>query len=509
MADLVRSHLTVGDIVRRAELNLTLLTAPETGPARRVVGAHAIEIAQPTRWIPPGWIMFTTGLRLRGRAAEQRALVAELDEHGIAALVYSEGIATKRTPAALLDEAHRRDFPVLALPLERPTRTVITWIQQELLSTDAELFQRAMATQDLLVAGALDPPATGRPRAALPETALAARLRTLLDTDVALVTVDGRVLYPDGGAPASDLGAKVAEIPVSSPTEIALAGRSMLAVPVRTGASVESWLVVAVPEDADMRAVVWAAAQSTARLLGLVAVSRSHSPAGLAALRADLLHRALYAGDAPDGGELDRAARRVGFDFATACRGVLTRGDATAAQLHACLRDAGVPHLLTTDRDELVAFVQADGPALRGLLEGLPGRHGIGRPVPGLAAAATSVGDARFALDRLDLDGDPAAVTDFSTMRLAHWMVGRDRDGVRDRCAELVGPLRDQPLLLEALVAYLREDQDMVRAAARLRLHPNSLRYRMSRVEAVIGGSLRSPAVLTGVYSALVLAGII
>jgi len=506
MGDLVRAHLTVGDIA--TELNLPLLTAPETGPARRVVGAHAIEIAQPTRWIPPGWIMFTTGLRLRGRAAEQRALIAELAEHGMAALVYSEGIATKRAPAALLDEAHARDFPVLALPLERPTRTVITWIQQELLSTDAELFQRAMATQDLLVAGAIDAPPVG-PRAALPETALADRLRALLDADVALVTVDGRVLYPDG-AETAGLGARVAAIPVSSPTEIELAGRSLLAVPVRSGASVESWLVVAVPEDAEMRTVVWAAAQSTARLLGLVAVSRTHSPAGLAALRADLLHRALYAGDAADaGGELDRAARRVGFDFGTYCRGVLTRGDATAAHLHACLRDAGLPHLLATDRDELVAFVQADGATLRDRLETLPGRHAIGRPVPGLAAAATTIGDARFALDRLELDGDPATVADFSTMRLAHWLVGRDRDGVRDRCEELVAPLRDQPLLLEALVAYLREDQDMVRAAARLRLHPNSLRYRMSRVEAAIGGSLRSPAVLTGAYSALVLAGII
>lgn len=505
MTDLVRTRLTVGDIARRPELGLTLLTAPETGPARRVAGAHAIEIAQPTRWIPPGWIMFTTGLRLRGRAAEQRALVAELDEHGIAALVYSEGIATKRVPGALLDEARDRDFPVLALPLERPSRTAITWIQQQLLATDGELFQRAMATQDLLVAAVLDPPATGP---ALPEAALAARLGTLIDGDVALVTVDGRVLYPDG-ADTAELGTQVAGLPVSSPTEITVAGRPMLAMPVRAAASVESWLVVAVPGDADMRAVVWAAAQSTARLLGLVAVSRTHSPAGTAALRADLLHRALHAGDAPDAdGELDRTARRLGFDFATPCVGVLSRG-APTARVDACLRDAGLPHLLTTDRDEPVAFVQADAATVGARLATLPGRLGIGRPVPSLAAAATSIGDARFALDRLDRDGDPATVADFSAMPLAHWIVGRDRDAVRDRCAELVGPLRDQPLLLEALVAYLREDQDMVRAAARLRLHPNSLRYRMNRVEAVIGGSLRSPAVLTGVYSALVLAGLI
>jgi purine catabolism regulator len=123
--------------------------------------------------------------------------------------------------------------------------------------------------------------------------------------------------------------------------------------------------------------------------------------------------------------------------------------------------------------------------------------------------AAVSVDDARFALDRMALDGDGGRVADFSAMRTAHWLVARDRAAVRQRCEEVIAPLRAHPLLLEALIAYLREDQDMVRAAGRLRLHPNSLRYRMGRVESVLGGSLRDPAVLTGVYSALVVARLI
>ncbi|HEY3686139.1 MAG TPA: helix-turn-helix domain-containing protein [Streptosporangiaceae bacterium] len=507
MPDLVRAHLTIGDLLDRPELGLTALTAVETAPRRRILGAHAIEIAQPTRWVPAEWIMFTTGLRLRGRAAEQRALVAELDEHGIAALVYCEGIATKRAPAALLDEARARDFPVLALPLERPTRTVLTWIQYELLSTDAELFQRAMATQELLVGGALD-----LPDATLPEWALAARLRDLLHADVALVSVDGRVLFPKTGTHPG-LADAVAAIPVSGPTEITLAGRPLLAMPVRTGPRVESWLVAAIPEDPKTHAVTWTATQATARLLTLVSASRTQSPAARTAQAEDLLHRALNPPNAthPSPAELDRAARVLGFDFGAACRGFVVRDGVAIEDVHEGMRGSGVPYLAGVDRGagEVVGFAQGDGDELRRRLAALPGACGIGRPVGSVADAAVSVDDARFALDRMALDGDDGRVADFSAMRTAHWLVARDRAAVRERCEDVIAPLRAHPLLLEALVAYLREDQDMVRAAGRLRLHPNSLRYRMGRVEAVLGGSLRDPAVLTGVYSALVLARLI
>ena len=54
-----------------------------------------------------------------------------------------------------------------------------------------------------------------------------------------------------------------------------------------------------------------------------------------------------------------------------------------------------------------------------------------------------------------------------------------------------LAPLLSQPAYLRTLEAYLDHDLDVGRAARALHLHPNSLRYRLSRVEAVLGRSLR------------------
>src|SRR5919106_6386329 len=78
--------LTLSNVLRQPDLRLTLLTDDESALSRPVAGAHSIEIAFPSRWLPKDWIMLTTGLRLRGRRDEQRKLIAELHENGQAAL---------------------------------------------------------------------------------------------------------------------------------------------------------------------------------------------------------------------------------------------------------------------------------------------------------------------------------------------------------------------------------------------------------------------------------------
>ena len=63
--------------------------------------------------------------------------------------------------------------------------------------------------------------------------------------------------------------------------------------------------------------------------------------------------------------------------------------------------------------------------------------------------------------------------------------------------------LRDYPQLLETLTAYLAADQNVNVAAEVLHVHPNSLRYRLGRVEDLLGRSLRSPATMADLYVAL------
>ena len=69
---------------------------------------------------------------------------------------------------------------------------------------------------------------------------------------------------------------------------------------------------------------------------------------------------------------------------------------------------------------------------------------------------------------------------------------------------EILSALRANPPLHEALRAYFAHDLDIAATAASLHMHRNSLRYRLARVEHVLGRSLKQPATIAAVYIALV-----
>jgi purine catabolism regulator len=65
--------------------------------------------------------------------------------------------------------------------------------------------------------------------------------------------------------------------------------------------------------------------------------------------------------------------------------------------------------------------------------------------------------------------------------------------------------IKERPPLYEALCCYFDVDLDVARAARALHLHPNSLRYRLAKVEELIGASLRRPATIANLYLAIMI----
>ena len=76
-----------------------------------------------------------------------------------------------------------------------------------------------------------------------------------------------------------------------------------------------------------------------------------------------------------------------------------------------------------------------------------------------------------------------------------------DPELVRPRVDALLDPLPAP--VLDALKEFFARDQDVNAAAAALHVHPNTLRYRLGRVEALLGRSLRSPATIAELMLAL------
>src|SRR5690349_9661778 len=170
--------LVLGDLVAQEDLGLTLLSGGAGALERPVAGAHSTDVERPTRFLERGWVLLTTGMRLKGSVASQRELVRELDEAGISALGFGVELAFKHVPAALLEEARARSFPVVAVPLSTAFRDIIGFVNRSLLSSDLHTYQRLTAIQRHLVDALREPD----PRAAMVE-----RLARMLDAGVVLL----------------------------------------------------------------------------------------------------------------------------------------------------------------------------------------------------------------------------------------------------------------------------------------------------------------------------------
>jgi purine catabolism regulator len=133
--------LTVESLV--AELDLTLLTGEENAQST-VRWVHSTELLDPTPWLRGGELLLTTGLQLMG-AKPQREFVERLAEREIAGLGFGTGFVHKKVPAAILNTARKRGFPLFAVPYELPFIAVTERVFAQLLNERYELLQRNMA----------------------------------------------------------------------------------------------------------------------------------------------------------------------------------------------------------------------------------------------------------------------------------------------------------------------------------------------------------------------------
>jgi purine catabolism regulator len=90
---------------------------------------------------------------------------------------------------------------------------------------------------------------------------------------------------------------------------------------------------------------------------------------------------------------------------------------------------------------------------------------------------------------------------DLGTARMI--LAAVDFDLIASHAERLRDDLNDQPASIETLRAFFEHRMSITATAETMHLHPNSLRYRLTRIERMIGGSLRDPAMLAALYLAL------
>ena len=474
--------LRLGDLLGETELGLTLRTGPPEAGERPVEGAAVVEVPDPSRWIAPGWVLLTAGVRLEGRPDDdQRALVAECDDAAIAAIAFGIGPVFDDLPEALLDEGATRGFPILAVPTTTPFMDVVRYVDGAIIGADAPLFRRLASLQRFVVDALREPE---------PEAAVVERLARFLDASVAVLGPSGTPEISHGRAPFQALWRGV-EGPVEADgwhaVAAALAGRA---------GDPPRWLLLASPRTGFIGTLAKRAAEMTAPLLVATERLKEVAHEQELAVRAALLDEAL----APNGDTASLAARAAAFevDFSEPARVVLARGDAGVVrhELHEAL--AGVPHLLSEHAGCAVALVQAP---LEQIEAAVGPCAGIGRPVLRIGAVRESLRDAELALERATSEEAVVAFEHFDLGTLLLSEAAPER--LAPKVAEVVAVLRENPALYEALVAYFDHDLDVPATAAALHLHPNSLRYRLTRIEEVLGRPLKRPATIADLHIAL------
>lgn len=499
--------LTLGEVIDQQEFGLRLLTGGEPARERAIAGAHNSEMARPAEFVPPDWMLLTLGMKLRGHAEAQRGLIAHLDDAGISALGFGVGVAFRRVPAGLLDEAEKRGFPVFEIPHETPYREIIGYVNRSLLSHDFRVVQRSLSMQNYLM-DAL--------REEDPVQTLVQRLGQLLDTTIVLFDAHGAVEAASREVPTEPIWAEVRARGDTSMHRALVDGAAILSIPIDVPERPRRWLAVASRGRVLPTQLVTSVIHSTERLLEMVAQSQRAAAAEDRVRRGELLGAALHRLDADARAGITARLETYGIDFRSPPRLLVVRlaspGTCSMDQLRAAVEralvTAAVQYLTLVRGNELLALTQVDdgqhGSLFETLLEGLPcpALVGIGRPLSSVSDARDALTDAESAAAELAHEGR-TGIRRFEELRLSAWLLNNaPESGVRGAVEGTLAPLLGDDQLYRTLVVFLQQNGRVTAAAEALNLHENSLRYRLSRIESLLGRSLRDLPTLADLHLA-------
>lgn len=490
------------DLLAVHGLGLHLMT--EGDPDTPLLGAHAIEVENPSRWMKPGWLMLTTGARFGGPGEYldlERELVRELSTAGIAALAFGVGIYHGAVPSALVDEAERCDLPLLSVPLETPFLEVIDVVHRATLTADVYLQRRTVHIQDYLLESLAEHD---------PLSALVYRLAELLRGSVVLYDQSGNVMASSGVGPTQTIRNEIAGRPVDR-RSFAVGRWHVLADPIRTD-TVLQWLAVASRRRSVSEDLVEPAMEAARRVVTMIVRSRA-SIRTEDRLRCTELLRMVTSGEPASpyvwdrlemhGFRRDDEIRMLALTEAAPdspswhpWRGANERAGLVAS-LQEAATEAEMPLLVATDEDRVLALAGAAQSGLRRWWANVPRTThcGMSEPFHDLSLGPVRRREAELAL--ASAQRSEQRMLAFERIGLVDWLIAaRDPESVRAKARQVLTPISDRPPLLGALREYLRFDCDVQRTARALGLHPNSVRYRLKQVSASTGCDLRSPAAL-------------
>ncbi|WP_030351695.1 PucR family transcriptional regulator [Streptomyces scopuliridis] len=528
---------TLASLVQHSALNLTV-RAGEDRLQTPVRWVHASELADPVPYMEGGELLLITATTLDADDPEaMRRYVRRLVGAGVVGLGFAVGVNYEDVPEALVDAAREAGLPLLAVPRRTPFLAISKAVSAALAADQYRAVTAGFEAQRELT------------RAALAEgpAALLARLAAHVDGWAALYDASGAVVAaaPEWAARrAARLTAEVERLRERPAPASAVVGASGDALDEASGCAEDR---VELQSLGTGRRVRGALAVGTGAALGTAERYAVHSAIALLTLTTER-SRALQAAEQRLGSAVLRMLLSGQPDHARAVAGDLYGGllDAPfrllvaesaesvkptkpakpvpdpetalplqllAEALEAAAARAGEAVLAVPDGEERLMVLAVDGGAVVTACEGYARREAeeagvvIGLSAPtGPIAAAGAYKQAEQALSVARRRG--RALVEHEELAAGSILPLLADDAVRAFADGMLRALYEHDAkgrgdLVASLRAWLSRHGQWDAAAADLGVHRHTLRYRMRRVEEILGRSLDDPDVRMELWLAL------
>ncbi|WP_035794022.1 PucR family transcriptional regulator [Kitasatospora mediocidica] len=145
---------TLAAVVRNSSLHLTVLAGADH-LERPVRWVHTSELDDPTPFLEGGELLLTTGIKLGRSAKNLQAYVHRLADAGVVGLGLGVGLSHAEVPQPLVDAAAQRGLPLLRVPEPTPFIAISKVVSAALAAEQYEAVTTSFEAQEELTRAAL------------------------------------------------------------------------------------------------------------------------------------------------------------------------------------------------------------------------------------------------------------------------------------------------------------------------------------------------------------------
>lgn len=523
--------VTVRDLLSLPSLAGCEVVAGRAGLDQMVRWVNVMEVPDILPWVKPNELLLTTGFPLRhaggGQTVDPAALAELVDglaARGVSALGVKTGRYLDELPPDMLETAERRGFPILVLPRGVAFDEVMSDVFTQLVDRQSWALDVADRLHRALTAIVLE-------GGDLPQ--IAGEFAALFDAAVLICSPDGRV-QTTVGADADT--AALAELPLFDPsgrfrTERVHAGLQdapegrvgQIAVAPVVAGGTDHGLIVAYTPKGGLGPITVQALERAATVAALAITKQLAVSAVESKFRGDFLRDALSGGAGPVEQVVEHCGQ-LGWDIARPLAVVVVQLDDTldppvpppavagrtpqdrltaAWQQVVRARDRAAP--VVGFSHEVVALVPASSETVEALVGELVaavtgdrggGRRsfstGVSRVIDSVADLPTAYDQARKAVLVGRRMRGPGALAHFDSLGVHRLLsLVEDAEELRSFAAEVLGSLAADTSeavdLRHTLQVLLDSNCNVAETARALHFHYNTLRYRIGKLESIVG----------------------